>query len=91
MIRKDDLTIEPLLEEGDSLLYVKNLSGEFISINVKMTDTIKQVKLRIKAVRNTPVEYQTLIFGGRRMEDSHTLEDYAVQRESTLNLIEKRR
>jgi hypothetical protein len=75
--------------EGDSLLHIKTLSGETFPLNVLMTDTIEIVKQRILMKKGIPLENQTLIFAGRRMENGTTLDDYAVQRESTLQLIDR--
>ena len=72
---------------GTFQIFVKTLSGKTISLNVKSFYTIQYIKLLINNMENIPINDQRLIFIGRQLENNYTLEDYNIQRESTLHLV----
>jgi len=57
------------------LIYVKTLTGKTITMNMKASDTIKNVKAKI--LDNEGVEFglECLIFAGKQLEDSRPLSD----------------
>ena len=67
-------------------IFVKTLTGRTVTIAVSLNDTVESVKHKIVEKVDLPVEEQRLIFAGKQLEDSLTLRDAGIQRDSTIHL-----
>ena len=66
-------------------IFVKALTGITITLEVEACDTIVNVRAKVQAKVGVPRDQQCLIFAGRHLEDGHTLYDYNIREESTIN------
>lgn len=68
-------------------IFVKNLNGQTSTVEVEETESVEDVKTKIREKLGVPAEQQVLVFGGKQLQDGHQINEYNIQAESTLHLV----
>lgn len=71
-------------------IFVKTPTGKHITLEAEPTDRVEDVKQKVQDKEGIPTEMQTLKFQGKILEDGNTLQDYSIQKDSTIHLVLKR-
>lgn len=77
------------MQQAQSMqIFVKTMTGKLIILEVEPTDKIEDVKAKLQEDDRVGIlpEFQTLVFAGKLLEDGNTLQDYSIQKDSTLHL-----
>ena len=94
-LRLDDMLINLGIKNGDLFelrkrnafnIYIKTLTGKTLDLQAEGDDTIEFLKSLVNIVEGIPIDKQRLIYAGKQLEDNRLLNDYTIQKDTTLHL-----
>ena len=68
-------------------IFIKTLTGKHYELNVNPSDRIVDVKNQYARIAGVSPCQQRLIFAGTQLEDENTLQDYRIQKDSTIHMV----
>jgi ubiquitin C len=76
-----------IITTKQNIIYIKALDGKSITIDIRPSDTILNIKEKIYEKGGIPPNEQDLFFNRIQLEDAKTLSDYNIHNLSTVNLV----
>lgn len=68
-------------------IFIKDLKDKTLVIDVKSSDTIKDITYKINKRNGIPIHEQILIWAGKKLKNDLTIKDYQIKKESTIYLV----
>ena len=89
MIYAVNATEEKVEPSYSMQIFVKAPGGKLITLDVESTDRIEDVKEKISDKEGIDVKQICLSFAGEELEDGNTLQDYSIQKDTTIHMTIK--
>ncbi|KAM9977400.1 hypothetical protein ACTFIR_011266 [Dictyostelium discoideum] len=67
-------------------IIIKPLNGQSFWLQVKESELVKNIKGKIRYKIDIPVRFQTLYYGGKKLEDHNLISDYNITLGSTIHM-----
>ncbi|KAF2285517.1 hypothetical protein GH714_005220 [Hevea brasiliensis] len=68
-------------------IFVKTWIGKTLALDVQERDTVKYIKEKLVQKLQIPIDLQSIVYAGRRLENDRDLASYGIQRHSTLHMV----
>ena len=90
-ITKESTLHHVCIFRGGMQIFVKTLTGKTLTIEVETSDLVENVKEQVYAQEGIPIDQQTIVLQGKKLENGRALSDYNITSESTLHIVLMRR
>jgi len=74
-------------KDGQMTIFLKTFTGKTITLRADYEETIGILKIWIQEREGLPTDQFHLVFAGKQLEETRTLGDYGILKESTLHEI----
>ena len=71
----------------ENQIFVLTPTGKYITININLDAKVEDLQLLIEKHEGTPIYEQRLIYASKQLENGHTLQEYNIQKDSTIHLV----
>lgn len=68
-------------------IFIVTFSGRSITMEVDPQDKVASIKAKLQDREGVQPEEQRLLFQGKQLEDEYTLDDYQIEKNSTVHLV----
>ncbi|KAK2960697.1 putative Cyclin-dependent kinase 2 [Blattamonas nauphoetae] len=68
-------------------IFIRDLTNKSITIKVRDSDTIYSLKKIFEAKEGIPPDQQRMLYAGKDLQNCQTLQDYNIEKNSTLHLV----
>ncbi|KAK2643684.1 hypothetical protein Ddye_018879 [Dipteronia dyeriana] len=68
-------------------IFVKTWGGKTVTLDVELSNTIKDVKEKLFTKLQNPFKFQKFLFGGKQLKEERDLASYKIQKHSTLRMV----
>lgn len=68
-------------------IFIKTVRGNTITIDTQLSDTINDLKEKIYQKVKIKPNDQRLIYSGKQLDDSYTIQEHKIPKNSTLHLL----
>ncbi|KAK4856413.1 hypothetical protein QYF36_017216 [Acer negundo] len=75
------------LESPQTQIFVKTWGGKTVTVDVELSNTIKDVKDKLFAKLQIPFKFQKFVFDGKQLEEDRDLASYNIQKHCTLRMV----
>jgi len=77
------------IENAGMQIFCRTLDKKTITLDVRQSDTIEEIKHKIYNKEGIPADQQRLVYGGKQLEDGRTLKDYSIGNDQMIHLVER--
>ncbi|KAK4855863.1 hypothetical protein QYF36_011780 [Acer negundo] len=75
------------LESPQTQIFVKTWGGKTVTVDVELSNTIKDVKDKLFAKLQIPSKFHKFVFDGKQLEEDRDLASYNIQKHCTLRMV----
>ena len=75
------------LKLGAIQIFVINLTGKTLSLEINSTDLILNLKYKLEEREGVPISQQRLVMGRKHLKDALSISDYNIQKGCTVHLL----
>ncbi|XP_052241111.1 uncharacterized protein LOC127851394 isoform X2 [Dreissena polymorpha] len=68
-------------------IFVRQLTGKILEVDIRLDQTVSQLKQLVEDSTGVPIDQQRMIFAGRELEEDRFLYEFDIEDKATLHLV----